>query len=127
VRAQVRTFAAFAGYSDYRKITVDTPATGPMAVDCVRSTDNFFQVFGVQPLLGRTYLPGEQEDGKNEIAVLSYDAWQLYFNGDRSVLGKPVKLDGRAFTVVGVMPAGFRYPLNMHGAFIFRACSTRAG
>jgi len=116
VRAQVRTFAAFAGYSDYRKITVDTPATGPMAVDCVRSTDNFFQVFGVQPLLGRTYLPGEQEDGKNEIAVLSYDAWQLYFNGDRSVLGKPVKLDGRAFTVVGVMPAGFRYPLNMHGA-----------
>jgi predicted permease len=116
VRAQVRTFAALAGYSDYRKITIDTPVTGPTAIDCVRSTDNFFQVFGVQPLLGRTYLPGEQQDGKNEIAVLSYDAWQRYFNGDRSALGKPVKLDGRAFTVIGVMPPAFRYPLNMHGA-----------
>jgi putative ABC transport system permease protein len=115
MRAQVRAFATIAGYSDYRKITIDAPAEGPTAIDCVRSTDNFFQVFGVEPLLGRTYLPGEQLDGKNEIVVLSYDAWQRYFNGDRSVLGKPVKLDGRAFTVVGVMPPGFRYPLNQHG------------
>jgi predicted permease len=121
MRAQVRTFAAVAGYSDYRKITLDAPAEGSVAVDCVRSTENFFQVFGVAPLLGRTYLPGEQQDGKNEIAVLSYDAWQRYFNGDRTVLGKPVKLDGRAFTVVGVMPPGFRYPLNQHsGVYIPR-------
>ena len=116
VRAQVRTFAAFAGYNDYRKITIDAPSAGPTAIDSVRSTDNFFQVFGVQPLLGRTFLPGEQQEGRNEIVVLSYDAWQSYFNGDRAVIGKAVKLDGRAFTVIGVMPAGFRYPLNMHGA-----------
>lgn len=121
MRAQVRTFAAVAGYSEYRKITIDAPADGPTAIDCVRSTDNFFQVFGVAPLLGRTYLPGEQQEGKNEIAVLSYDAWQRYFNGDRTILGKPVKLDGRAFTVVGVMPPGFRYPLNQHsGVYIPR-------
>jgi predicted permease len=115
-RAQLRTFSAFAGYNDFKKITVDAPASGPTSIDCVRSTDNFFQVFGVQPLIGRTYLPGEQQDGKNEIVVLSYDAWQKYFSGDHSVLGKPVKLDGRNFTIVGVMPAGFRYPLNMHSA-----------
>jgi len=114
--AQLRTFSALAGYSDYRKITLDAPTTGPTAIDSVRSTDNFFQVFGVQPLLGRTFLPGEQQDGKNEIVVLSFDAWQSYFSGDRSVIGKAVKLDGRAFTVVGVMPPGFRYPLNIHGA-----------
>ncbi|MGD0731301.1 MAG: ABC transporter permease [Terracidiphilus sp.] len=116
VAAQLQTFSALAGYSDYRKITLDAPATGPTAIDSVRSTDNFFQVFGVRPLLGRTFLPGEQQDGKNEIVVLSFEAWQSYFNGDRSVIGKAVKLDGRAFTVVGVMPAGFRYPLNMHSA-----------
>jgi predicted permease len=114
--AQLRTFSALAGYNDFRKITLDTPATGPTAIDCVRSTDNFFQVFGVQPLLGRTYLPGEQQEGKNEIVVLSFDAWQKYFNGDRSVLGKVVRMDGRAFTVIGVMPPGFRYPLNEHNA-----------
>ncbi|MGB9408167.1 MAG: ABC transporter permease [Terracidiphilus sp.] len=118
-RAQLRTFSAFAGYNDFKKITLDAPASGPTAIDCVRSTDNFFQVFGVQPLMGRTFLPSEEQDGKNEIVVLSYDAWQSYFNGDGSVLGKPVKLDGRAFTIIGVMPSGFRYPLNMHnGVYI---------
>lgn len=113
-RAELRTFQTFAGYLDFRKITIETPSSGPVSVDSVRSTDNFFQVFGVQPLLGRTFLPGEQEDGKNDIVVLSYDAWQKYFGGDRDILNKTVKMDGRASTIIGVMPAGFRYPLNLH-------------
>jgi predicted permease len=116
VRAQLRTFAELAAYKHYKKITLDAPTSGPISVDCVRSTDNFFQVFGVRPMLGRTYLPGEQQDGKNQVTVLSYDAWQTYFSGDRSVLNRSVKLDGRTFTIIGVMPAGFRYPLNMHNA-----------
>ena len=113
-RAELKTFQALAGYMDFRKITIETPSNGPVSLDSVRSTDNFFQVFGVQPILGRTFLPGEREDGKNDIAVLSYDAWQKYFGGDRNVLNKTVKLDGRVTTVVGVMPAAFRYPLNLH-------------
>jgi predicted permease len=115
-RAELQTFQALAGYIDFRKITIETPSNGPVSLDSVRSTDNFFQVFGVQPLLGRTFLPGEQEDGKNDIVVLSYDAWQKYFNGDRGILNNTVKLDGRVSTVIGVMPAGFRYPLNLHNA-----------
>ena len=115
-RAELQTFKALAGYIDFRKMTVETPSSGPVLLDSVRSTDNFFQVFGVQPLLGRTFLPGEQEDGKNDIVVLSYDAWQKYFGGDRDVLNKTVKLDGRSSIVIGVMPAGFRYPLNLHNA-----------
>ena len=75
-RAELQTFQALAGYMDFRKITVETPSSGPVSLDSVKSTDNFFQVFGVRPLLGRTFLPGEQEDGKNDIVVLSYDAWQ---------------------------------------------------
>ena len=115
-RAELQTFQALAGYLDFRKITVETPSNGPVSLDSVRSTDNFFHVFGVQPLLGRTFLPGEQEDGKNDVVVLSYDAWQKYFGGDREVVNKTVKLDGRVSTVIGVMPAGFRYPLNLHSA-----------
>jgi predicted permease len=113
-RAQLRTFSALAGYMDFRKATIETPANGPVSLDSVHATDNFFQVFGVQPLLGRTFLPGEELDGKNDIVVLSYDAWQKYFAGDRNVVGKAVKLDGRSSTILGVMPAGFRYPLNLH-------------
>jgi putative ABC transport system permease protein len=115
-REQAKAFSALAGYNDYSSYTVDTPASGPVLLNAVRSTDNYFQVFGVHPLMGRTYLPGEEKDGKNDIVVLSYDAWQNYFSGDKNIVGKAVKLDGRAFTVIGVMPAGFRYPLNKRNA-----------
>jgi predicted permease len=115
-RAQAHGFAAFAGYTDYMKVTMETPSNGPVLLDSVRSTGNFFRVFGVQPLFGRTYLPEEEQDGKNNIALLGYDLWQKYFNGDRSILNQSVKLDGRSYTVIGVMPAGFRFPLNMRNA-----------
>jgi putative ABC transport system permease protein len=115
-RAQATAFAALAGYADYFSYTVETPSDGPVLLDAVRSTDNFFQVFGVHPLLGRTYLPGEEQEGKNDIAVLSYDLWQRYFAGDRNIVNRAVKLDGRTFTVIGVMPAGFRFPLNKRDA-----------
>ena len=115
-RAQAHGFAALAGYTDYMKVTMETPSDGPVLLDSVRSTDNFFGVFGVQPLLGRTFLPGEELAGKNNVAVLGYDLWQKYFNGDRKILNQSVKLDGRSYTIIGVMPAGFRFPLNMRNA-----------
>jgi len=115
-RAQATAFAALAGYADYFSYTVETPSSGPVLLDAVRSTDNFFQVFGVQPLLGRTFLPGEEQEGKNDIVVLGYDTWQTYFGGDREILNRAVKLDGRTFTVIGVMPAGFRFPLSIRNA-----------
>ncbi len=112
-RTQARAFSALAGYNDFFKATVDTPASGPVLLDTIHSTDNFFQVFGVQPLLGRTYVAGEEQDGKNDLVVLSYEVWQSYFGGDRNVLNHAVKMDGRSYTIIGVMPAGFRYPLSM--------------
>jgi predicted permease len=115
-RAQATAFAALAGYAEYFSYTVETPSSGPVSLDSVRSSDNFFDVFGVHPLLGRTFLPSEEQEGKNNIVVLSYDAWQNYFGGDRAILNRAVKLDGRAFTVIGVMPAGFRFPVNMRNA-----------
>jgi predicted permease len=111
-RAQARTFSALAGYMDYFQPTVETPSSGTVLLDGVRTTDNFFDVFGVKPLLGRTFLPGEQGEGKDDLAVLGFDAWQRYFGGDVNVVGRAVKVDGHVVTVIGVMPAGFRYPLN---------------
>ena len=104
-------FSALAGYSDYGTVNFEGPS-GPMAMHAVRGTDNFFEVFGVDPLLGRTFAPGEDQDGKNDVVVLSYEIWQQLFGGVKSVLGQTVKLDGRAYTVIGVMPAGFRFPIG---------------
>jgi predicted permease len=113
-RAQAHGFAALAGYNDFFRATVETPASGPVLLDTVHSTDNFFQVFGVQPLMGRTYVAGEEQEGKNQLAVLSYDVWQTYFGGDPNILNRNIKMDAMAYTVIGVMPAGFRYPLSNH-------------
>ena len=115
-RAQAHGFSALAAYAGYRTITLETPSGTPVSLDSVTSTDNFFQVFGVLPMLGRTYLPGEEQNGRNTVAVLSYEVWQNYFNGDRNVLNQVIKLDGVTHTVIGVMPAGFRFPLNKRDA-----------
>jgi putative ABC transport system permease protein len=104
-------FSALAGYSAYGTVNFEGPA-GPIALHVVKSTDNFFDVFGVSPMLGRTFAPGEDEDGKNDVVVLSYETWQQLFGGDKGVIGQKVKLDGRPYTVVGVMPAGFRFPIG---------------
>ncbi|MGB8259551.1 MAG: ABC transporter permease [Terracidiphilus sp.] len=115
-RAQTTGFSALAAYADFFKVTMETPQAGAVALDGVQGTDNFFDVFGVRPLLGRTFLPGEELEGRNDIAVLSYDVWLSYFGGDRDVVNKAVKMNGKSFTVIGVMPAGFRFPVAMHNA-----------
>ena len=74
-------------------------------------SSNFFSLLGIQPLLGRSFLPKDDEPG-NHIVILSYDFYQRRFGGDPSVLGKSITLDGRPFQVVGVMPPGFQFPIQ---------------
>lgn len=110
-RNQATSFQALAGYFRWRESAAETPA-GPAVLQVVRTSSNFFDVFGVPPVLGRGFLPGEEQTGKNDVVVLGYDTWMKHFNGSPSVVGTALKLDGHTFTIVGVMPAGFRFPLN---------------
>jgi putative ABC transport system permease protein len=114
-RAQLKTFDALAGYTDFLKINLEGPS-GPVSLNSVRGTDNFFNVFGVKPILGRTYLPGEDQPGRDNVVVLSYEVWQTQFGGQANAVGKVVRLDGAPYTVIGVMPAGFRFPLSARNA-----------
>jgi putative ABC transport system permease protein len=109
-RAQLSTFDALAGFSTFDRINMESPS-GPVSLRAVKTTDNFFNVFGVMPLLGRTFLPGEDQPGKDNVAVLSYEVWQDHFGGSKDVVGKTVQLDGATYTILGVMPSGFRFPL----------------
>jgi putative ABC transport system permease protein len=81
----------------------------PERVPTRRVTYNFFSVLGVQPLLGRGFLPEEDRPQGNKVAVLSYPLWQSRYGGDRSILNRTILLDGEPHTVVGVMPAGFQW------------------
>jgi predicted permease len=71
-------------------------------------TGNFFSGLGVNPALGRLFLPGEGERrGMDSSVVLGYSYWQKVFGGDRGVIGRQVRLDGRAARIVGVVPKEF--------------------
>ena len=71
----------------------------------------FFETLGIMPLAGgRTFLAEEEQDGRNAVAVLSHGLWQRRYGADPKIVGKTVALNGRAVTVVGVMPQGFEYP-----------------
>ncbi len=73
---------------------------------------NFFNVLGVSPLYGRTFVPAEAVGaGAHPVVVLSYHGWKQLFGGDTSVIGKPVILDGRNYTIVGVTPKAFSGPM----------------
>jgi predicted permease len=74
----------------------------------VRISDGFFRALGSEPMLGRAFLPDEEtRDGASTTAIISYNAWQRLFGGDRHIIGKSIRLSDSPFTIVGVMPAGF--------------------
>jgi predicted permease len=72
-------------------------------------TANFFGALEVAPALGRTFLPEEGEPNGPDVAVISYGLWQRWFGGDPRVVGRTLTVSGRPATVIGVMPAGFRF------------------
>jgi predicted permease len=82
----------------------------PETVLGYRFSSNFFEVMGVGPLFGRTFLPEEERAGANRVVILSYKFWQRRYGGDSNVLGKQINLSGNPHTVIGVMPAGFQHP-----------------
>lgn len=70
----------------------------------------WFNVFGARPILGRTFTPEEDHSGANNVAVLSYAAWQKVFGGDRDVIGRMVMLNQKQYRVIGVMRSDFDWP-----------------
>ena len=75
-----------------------------------RAGSTFFAVLGVQPALGRAFTAEEDQAGNDRVVILSDRLWQARFNGDRTILGKTITLDGIARTIVGIMPRGFTFP-----------------
>jgi putative ABC transport system permease protein len=114
-RRDNHAFSALAAFNAYGSANVEGSA-GPVALPRVLATDNFFDVFGVAPFLGRTFAPGEDQPGRDDVMVLSYEVWQQYFGSRADAIGRAVKIDGLPYTVIGVMPAGFRFPINLRDA-----------
>jgi putative ABC transport system permease protein len=82
----------------------------PEKVQGFQITSNFFDLLGVHPRMGRTFLPEEEQRGKDQEIILSSGLWERRFASDPNILGKTVKVFGKTFTIVGVMSKGFDYP-----------------
>ena len=105
--ADAKSFQSFAGYAN-DAFTI-TGNGEPKTVYASMVTTNFFSTLGVTPVLGRTFLPGEDlpsGSGPN-VVLITYSFWRSDFGGDRSVIGRSIRLDGRPATIVGVLPHDF--------------------
>ena len=105
LRGLTRDFAGVAAYSTQRYNF--TGAGDPREVQAAFATANLFDVLGVQPLLGRPFTPDQERD---PVALLSYGLWASSFGRDSGILSRSIALDGKSYTVVGVMPPGFHFP-----------------
>jgi putative ABC transport system permease protein len=81
-----------------------TSADVPVQLRGTRVAVPYFDIFDIKPVLGRTFAPGEDQPGKEQVVVLSYRIWQSRFGADRSIAGRSAGLDGKTYTVIGVMP-----------------------
>jgi putative ABC transport system permease protein len=106
-RAQSRSFDVMAAAEAWGGIL--TSGDRPEALLGLRLGEGLFQLLGVQPLLGRTFLSEDFQPGRGNVIVLSHRTWQQRFAGDIRIVGRTVTLNHEAFTVIGVMPREFRF------------------
>src|SRR2546422_954621 len=108
-RDQNHVFEQVVAYSDW---TFNLTGSGePERIRSAIVSPAFFSVFGIKPIRGRVFLSGEDERGKDLVAVISESLWQRRFGSDPSIVGRSLNLDDKSFTVVGVIARGVQAPL----------------
>jgi predicted permease len=111
IKVQQKSFEDWVGYLNGS--TVNLTYNGqPKRLTGGYITHDFFRALGVAPVLGRDFLPEEDRAGVDKAVILSDALWRRDFGGDPGVIGKAVRVNGRAGTIIGVMPAKFQFPSN---------------
>jgi putative ABC transport system permease protein len=106
-QSQAKSFEGMAAFFD-RSYNL-TGAGDPVVVTGQGATPNLFRVLGAEPILGRTFTDEEGEQGKDNVVVVSYGFWQRQLGGAPDAVGKTISLNTRSVTVIGVMPADFKW------------------
>jgi predicted permease len=108
-RAQNQTFQDMAVFTFSESYNA-SGAGEPQRATVVETQANFFALLGARPIVGRSFLPGEDQAGRNRVALLSYGFWQSDFGGDPGALQTSLNLNGERYEIVGVMPPWYKGP-----------------
>ncbi len=108
-KEQNKVFESMAAFTTF-SFSLTGQSGPPAKLDGVEATSEFFSVLGVKPIKGRSFMPDEDQPGKNHVAVISDGLWRRQFGGDPGILGKTISLTGEKYEVIGVMPPGFDFP-----------------
>jgi putative ABC transport system permease protein len=106
--SQSQAFDQVAGYV-FVSFNITNTAEPERVIGGVASA-NFFSLLGIKPALGRTFLPEEDQEGHNQVVVLSYGLWERRFGSNRGILGQTLTINQKVVTIIGVLPQNFRAP-----------------
>ena len=110
-RSQARSFSTI-GAAAVVSMNVSDDHSAPQQALGAQITANLFEVLGQRPLLGRTFVAGEDRHGADPVVIIGHDIWTDRYAGDPDVIGRVLRIDGRPATIVGVMPDRMEFPDN---------------
>ena len=113
-RDQNRSLSGIAAYANWSANLTDRGE--PERLQGLRISANAFEMLGVEAVAGRALLPADDAPGQQHVVVLSYGLWRRRFGADPQLVGKKLTLNGASYTVVGVLPPQFFFPITRSGA-----------
>ena len=122
--AQGSSFEAIAGYKPNGFTLLDQQAE---RVQGMRVTANFLSLLKVTPMLGRDFQTDEEKRGAKDVVIISHQFWQQRLGGDQSAVGKNLTIDGKPFTIIGVLPSDFEFPLAKQSTELLTTVAREGG
>src|SRR2546423_492435 len=111
MRAAQQSFSQMAAYLFGSTINV-TYRNNPQRYTGGYVTDEFFKIVGVSPIMGRDFTADDNKPGSEKVAILGHEIWQRDFSADPKIVGQAIRINGRAATIIGVMPPNFKFPVS---------------
>ena len=109
LKAGQQSFAMMAGYLNGSTINV-TYKNNPQRYTGGYVTEDFFRIVGVSPIMGRDFTADDNKPGAEKTTILGYEIWKRDFSGDPNIVGQAVRINGKAATIIGIMPENFKFP-----------------
>src|SRR5450432_2629856 len=111
LKAAQKSFSLMAAYLNGSTVNV-TYRNNPQRYTGGYVTEDFFRIVGVSPIMGRDFAAEDNRPGAEKVTILGHEIWQRDFNADPNIVGQSVRINGKAATVIGVMPPNFKFPIS---------------